>query len=228
LIIVWGRRVHAQYHGLREARCGRCLTRTKQAVSSLEARSHVYFIEFGATDLGRIAQCQDCDNTVPILARTEGGPKRSRRERWMDTFLDAHLLEITRADRGTSVGVLLVVMAIAAMVVFGWVASMLGSLSERTGLAILGVLAVVLVVLVRLAFVRSQRVIGDAMFARSVRARLAKLRVLVDATPRDLANRASALGYARLAQHFDLPRYAEPPPPGQGPYRSAPSATEGD
>jgi hypothetical protein len=220
LVVVYGRRVHMLFERERETLCGRCLKKTRQNVCTLEARSHVYFIEFGAEQLGRVAQCVECQNVVPVLPKVDDdGPKRTKRERWMDTFLAAHVLELTRADKGTLIGVVLVSMALAALVVLGVVATHLGPLDETANLVVLGATALVLVGLVRLAYVRVERGLGDAVFARSIRHRLATLAREHEITPRELAGRARLRGYARLAQHFEGARYALGPTPTAGPYR---------
>ena len=206
MLIVWGRRVHTHYDSEREALCGRCLEKTKQAVLSLEQRSHIYFIEYGTgVDLGRLAQCTRCKNVVPILARASDEPKRTKAERWMDAFLEAHLLELERADKSTAVGVLLVLSVMVALALLAWVGSTLGGgVAAVLGLVLLGAGA--------WAYRRAAQAVGDAIFASSIRTRLDTLCEKVEVTPKDLAQWARIRGYERLCRHFDLPRYTPAAP----------------
>lgn len=218
MLIVWGRRVHTHYDSDREALCGRCLEKTTQAVLSLEERSHIYFIEYGSgVDLGRLAQCQRCKNVVPILARASDAPKRTKAERWMDAFLEAHLLELERADKSTAVGVLLVLSVMVALTLLVWVAVTFGGSTAA-------VLGLVLLVAGVWAYRRAAHGVGDWVFASAVRTRLSVLCQKAEITPRDLARRAHVRGYERLGRHFDLARYAPALPRADAGPEHSPSA----
>jgi hypothetical protein len=207
IYVVYGTRVHTQFVRNREAFCGRCLKKTMQSVGTLEERSHIYFIEYGGgRDLGTVAHCETCRTVVPLIRRESGEAKPPRAERWTDAFLDAHVLELTRADKSTWIGIAWVGLVVLGMIAFalGWRLASLAGLDNAPVFVALG--AAVLGAIV-LAYRRVKAQVGDAVFSRAVATRIEKLGTLTGKTPREVGARARHLGYDRLARHFDLPLY---------------------
>jgi hypothetical protein len=222
-LLIHGTRVHTVHERTRRARCGRCLAKTEQNVCSLEARRHVYFIEYGrAQSVGRVAECTVCKGVVPVRRKADVEEGRTDEERWIDAFLDAHVLELERAYNGplvslVAVGVALLVIGALALLV--WLVAALEIAEGMRWAILLGGLGVGLV----LAFSALRPigvVIGDRVFARGVKARLGRLRESFQIGPADLAARARERGLDRLARHFEGARYAVVGS-GAGPYRSA-------
>lgn len=215
---IGGTRVVATFERRRKARCGRCLTQTTQGVSTFARSTKLYYFEVASDDLGRIAECEACHTRFPVKL-AEGADKK---ERWADSFLDAHIFEIERADQSETVSAIMIGMGVAVL------AAIFAGLSRLNGVAIDGgalflilllVLALAVTLIVRLG-ARMREHIGDPIFARAIRDRLALLDARWEIKPADLAKRASLRGYPRLARHFSTSRYAARAAPDIGPYRS--------
>lgn len=221
-LILGGSRVLATHERRRKARCGRCLEQTTQGVASFERTTTLYYVEVASDDLGRIAQCEACQTAFPVKLAEGESPK----DRWADSFLDAHVFEIERADKSEIVSVLMIAVGVAALGAVFWGLTQLdvptggdGSFSLFLFLGGLAFFALLVTTVVRLG-ARVRERIGDPIFARAVRARLAHLDARWEIRPADLVTRANIRGYPRLARHFSTSRYIVPTAPDTPPYRS--------
>lgn len=137
-------------------------------------------------------------------------------DRWADSFLDAHVFEIERADQSNEVEalmlmlMLMLVLGTAVIAGIGVGLSLLSGTGVEGGAAFVAVASIVLapLLLLVLLFERLRERVGDTVFAKAVRARLEQLDTRWKIRPTNLSARASARGYPRLARHFSTPRYA--------------------
>lgn len=215
-LFIGGTRIQTVFERSRRARCGKCLKKTEQAVSILEASDHLYFIEYNREQVGKVAECEACHTVFPVKA--SGGP--SRKERWAAAFLDAHVHELERADKSNWVALGVVGLGFGLLLTVGLSFYLLSLLPIDRGYLFWVGFAVLLGQLGGAGWIYRglQERVGDHLFARSARLRLAALRERYELTPADLAEAAAQRGYGRLARHFATPRYT-PAVTSSAPYR---------
>lgn len=144
----------------------------------------------------------------------------SRKERWADAFLDAHVIELDRADKSNWVTLGVAGLAIALMLTVGisWYAISFLT-TDRDHLFMMG-FAIMLAELGVAGWIYRgiQERVGDHVFAKAARIRVAALDKRFELKPSDLVYAAKQRDYGRLARHFATPRYA-PVVVSAAPYR---------